>query len=205
MMEQVFRDLVLRSSSDDNVQNELWVELKRNYSLRDRYYHTLTHLENMYMQLYAVKDQINDWDTILFALFYHDAIYHVTRSDNEERSAAIAKKRLEQLNFPSERINRCIQHILATKSHDICDDDDTNFLIDADLSILGQSWDLYERYIRAVRKEYSIFPDFVYNAGRKKVLKHFLEMKRIFKSDHFYMKYEKIARANIQREIDAKD
>ena len=76
-----------------------------------------------------------------------------------------------------------------------------NFLLDADLAILGKDWETYENYIKQIRKEYSIYPDFLYNLGRKKILIHFLEFEEIFKTEHFKAKYEKIARENIQKEI----
>ncbi|HXL55890.1 MAG TPA: hypothetical protein VN958_06525 [Chitinophagaceae bacterium] len=41
----------------------------------------------------------------------------------------------------------------------------------------------------------------MYNEGRKKVLMHFLEMNRIFKTDEFYNQFEKQARENLKREL----
>jgi len=73
---------------------------------------------------------------------------------------------------------------------------------DADLSILGQSWEVYFTYSKHVRKEYGQYPLFLYKKGRKKVLKHFLDMERIFKTDHFFELYEKHARVNLQRELE---
>lgn len=155
----------------------------------------------MILELESVKEEISDFDALLFSVFYHDIIYKVTSKDNEEKSAEIAKKRLEKINTPSEKITKIYNQILATKSHKRIEDSDTNFLLDADLAILGNDWQVYENYIHQIRKEYSIYPDFLYNPGRKKVLTHFLEFDEIFKTDHFEGKYEKIARENIQREI----
>lgn len=42
----------------------------------------------------------------------------------------------------------------------------------------------------------------MYNRGRKKALKHFLEMDRIFKTDYFFQKYENQARINLQKELE---
>jgi predicted metal-dependent HD superfamily phosphohydrolase len=61
---------------------------------------------------------------------------------------------------------------------------------------------LYSDYYKNVRKEYSIYPNLLYNPGRKKVLKHFLAMGKIFKTDYFYQKFEKNARLNLQKELD---
>lgn len=138
----------------------------------------------MIYELESVRKIINDFDVVLFSVFYHDIIYKSTAKDNEEKSAEIAKERLEQLEVPSEISERIYSQILATKSHSTSDDD-TNFLTDADLSILGKGWKEYENYIRQIRKEYSIYPDFLYKPGRKKVLQHFLEFDSIYKTEFF--------------------
>ena len=91
--------------------------------------------------------------------------------------------------------------ILETKGHSISKDNDTNFFTDADLSILGLDWDLYSEYAQNVRKEYSNYPTIIYKMGRRKVLKHFLVMERIFKTDHFFEKFEVLARENLRREL----
>ena len=77
-----------------------------------------------------------------------------------------------------------------------------NLFTDADFSILGAHWETYSIYSQNVRKEYSIYPDLVYNPGRKKVLKHFLEMTRIYKTDYFYSKLEELAKCNLLGELD---
>jgi predicted metal-dependent HD superfamily phosphohydrolase len=48
----------------------------------------------------------------------------------------------------------------------------------------------------------TIFPDFVYKPGRKKVLLHFLAMERIFKTDYFFHKFELLAKQNLQKELE---
>lgn len=49
------------------------------------------HLENMIYELKNIEDFVNDFDTLLFSVFYHDIIYKSTAKDNEEKSAEIAK------------------------------------------------------------------------------------------------------------------
>jgi len=46
-----------------------------------------------------------------------------------------------------------------------------------------------------------IYPDFLYNPGRKKALEHFLENEFIFQTNEFRRLFEENARANIQQEI----
>jgi predicted metal-dependent HD superfamily phosphohydrolase len=155
----------------------------------------------MLSELIPVQTKINDWDTILAALFYHDIIYRPTSKYNEEKSAELAEARLIQLNFPPSQIEKCKQTILATKIHLESTDMDINYFTDTDLCILGQSWETYLAYAKNVRKEYSIYPDFIYYPGRKKVLTHFLNMQSIFKTVFFFDKFEQRAKENLNREL----
>ena len=198
MLKQSFEATIKNYSNDQKLRDSLWSEIESHYGEKKRYYHNLSHLENMLTELNAVRSQITDWDTVMFALFYHDIIYKSTAKDNEERSADLAVKRLRGIDFP--QITKCAEMILLTKAHSMSDDNDTNLFTDADLSILGKSWNEYEAYFRNVRKEYGIYPDFLYKPGRKKVLDHFLSMKQIFKTKHFYELYEMKGRENLKRE-----
>jgi predicted metal-dependent HD superfamily phosphohydrolase len=201
MLENVFIKLVRRYTDEQHLANELWNELVKDYSSPQRYYHTLEHLEHLLTQLAEIDTLLHDRDTVLFTLYYHDIVYNPLKSDNEEKSAARAAKRMQQLSIPAQKIALCQAQILATKSHQHASDSDTNYFTDADLSILGQHWETYAAYYKNVRKEYAIYPDFMYNPGRKKVLKHFLAMERIFKTDFFFQKYEQQARQNILQEL----
>jgi predicted metal-dependent HD superfamily phosphohydrolase len=84
----------------------------------------------------------------------------------------------------------------------VSENTDTNLFTDADLSILGQPWETYLAYAQNVRKEYGQYPKIIYRSGRKKVLRHFLEMERIFKTEYFFEKYEICARKNIEQELE---
>ena len=91
--------------------------------------------------------------------------------------------------------------IEATKKHKLTDDSDTNFLLDLDLSILGSSSNQYKRYRENIKKEYYMYPGFMYRKGRKKVLEHFLNLDSIFKTEFFKKEYEKRARKNLKLEL----
>ena len=200
-LNSIFSNLISKFSNNENLKLDYWQEIEKLYSQKNRKYHNLAHLENMILELENVKEEISDYDVMLFSVFYHDIVYKATSKDNEEKSAEIAKKRLEKINISNERIIKIYNQILATKSHKKSDDSDTNFLVDADLAILGKDWNVYENYVHQIRKEYSIYPDFLYNPGRKKILTHFLKFDEIFKTDYFKEKYEKMARENIKKEI----
>ena len=203
MLKETFIELLTNYTDNESLKNELWTEIDKNYSSKKRHYHTLEHLNNLLYQLTAVKSEIKNWETILFTLFYHDIIYNSLKSDNEEKSAELAEKRMKQIPVFKDKIELCKKQIFATKSHIKSTDSDTNYFTDADLSVLGQNWETYLLYCKNVRKEYSIYPTLVYNPGRKKVLNHFLSMDRIFKTDFFYNKFELQAKQNLQQEIES--
>ena len=89
---------------------------------------------------------------MLFAVFYYDIVYNVKRTDNEEKSAALAVKRLESLGVAGEPIAICKMQILATKNHAISGINDTNLFTDADLMVLGQAPIVYNQYCQQIRK-----------------------------------------------------
>lgn len=200
---ETFNGLVGRYTEDTALIEKLWTELAGYYSEKGRHYHNLDHLNALLGQILSQKDRVKDLDAILFALYYHDAVHRVSRKDNEERSALLAHKRLGVLKLQKDRIEVCKKHILATKAHEFSDNADTNLFTDADLSILGQDWDTYRDYAEKIRREYSIYPDLVYNPGRKKVLEHLLQMEKIYKTDPFFAKFEHQARLNLRKELTA--
>lgn len=201
MLKEIFIALISNYSDDSKVIDSLWNQIAKKHNKKNRYYHNLSHLENVYNNLLAVKEMISDWDMILFSLFYHDYIYNVLKKDNENQSAKKAKEVLQSLKIESNKIALCTEIIIATKGHQISKISDINYFTDADLSILGSSWDDYEVYYKQVRKEYKYYPDFMYSKGRMEVLRHFLKMSRIFKTDYFYDNFEKQAKENLQQEI----
>lgn len=201
MLTDLFLQLVNKYSNNNELATNLWLEIFTRYSESKRHYHTIAHLEAIVNDLKEVKQHMEDWDTTLFAVFYHDIVYKVSSSTNEADSAKLAMEKLSQIGYPSEKIAKCSNMIIATKAHELSSHSDTNYLLDADLAILGASQYDYQKYSEQIREEYSIYPDFMYNNGRKKALQHFLDMETIYKTYHFQKKYEKQARMNIQNEL----
>ncbi len=201
MIERIFKEELARVTSDHPVIDKLWLEIRTNYSKSNRYYHNLLHLDSVANELLPVKDQILDWQTIVFSLAYHDVIYKVPGKDNKEKSAALAFDRLTEAGISLEQRMKCKLQILATKSHQASDEPDTNYFTDSDLSILGAAHDHYLTYTELIRKEYKLYPDIIYKPGRRNVLNHFLQMKKIFKTEYFYDRYEKQAKLNLSEEL----
>jgi predicted metal-dependent HD superfamily phosphohydrolase len=202
MLKEIFITLLLKYTDDNSLVQTLWAEIEKSYTHKKRHYHSLKHLENMLQQLNEIKDKIQNWDAVLFSLFYHDIVYNVLRSDNEAKSAAVAEKRMNDISVPASTIEACSNMILATAAHNKSADEDTNYFTDADLAVLGQDWKTYSEYYNNIRKEYAVYPNLVYNPGRKKVLTHFLGMDSIYKTDHFHNKFEMNAKENLQKELE---
>lgn len=181
-----------------------WEEIEGCYHETNRQYHTHAHLEHVLSELLPHKSSFINWHTLVFAIAYHDAIYNPLKNNNEEKSAAFADKQLSKINVPEQERTRCMQFILATKKHESADAE-TNLFTDADLSILGAEPGVYQRYAQQIRKEYGMYPDFLYNPGRRKVLQHFLSMDSIYKTGPFQFKYEARAKANLTQELEMLD
>lgn len=165
-----------------------------------RHYHTLAHLEHLHAQLLPLHAQLQDPRAVILAIAYHDLCYQVRSTSNERRSAKKATEQLNATGINGIVVLHCANHILATATHEPSRDPDTDLFTDADLSILGAPPGPYDRYAQQVRQEYAIYPDLLYRPGRRKVLQHFLDMERIFKTDHFHALYEQQARLNLARE-----
>lgn len=176
-----------------------WQKLEKAYSSRSRHYHNLTHLTEMMVCFENYKNQLQFPDAVLYALFYHDYIYNSTRKDNELKSAEYAAQLLpENAGVDKQTI---FDMILATKQHVYQGVEDEKWLIDFDLKVLAKEPEAYTIYAKQNRKEFSIYPDFLYNPGRKKALEHFLEKEFIYQTEIFRTLFESKARANIQEEI----
>jgi predicted metal-dependent HD superfamily phosphohydrolase len=201
MLKQIFISILSQYTDNQQYIADCWMEIEKAYSGKKRHYHNLQHIEQLVQLIQTHDKELTDVEVLLLSAFYHDIVYDATAKDNEEQSAKIAVARLSKTNFAEQKIKRCEAQILATKRHEKTNDFDTDFFTDADLAILGSDWEIYEVYAKNIRKEYSIYPDFLYNNGRKKVLKHFLAMENIFKTPLFRATLEEKTKKNLKNEL----
>lgn len=198
-LKTIYFDLLATIGFRQNDIEKHWMILEKAYSQKNRYYHNLSHLENMMLSFKKYQSEIQMQNEVCYAIFYHDIVYNAKKTDNELKSAEFALSII-----PKEvTINRTLvfDMIVATKQHEHNENEDTNWLIDFDLEILAKDWDNYEAYYKQIRKEYRIYPDFLYKPGRKKALQHFLENATIYQTETYQNLYEAKARENIQKEI----
>jgi predicted metal-dependent HD superfamily phosphohydrolase len=173
-------------------------DLLGRYGESGRHYHTLEHISAVLNTLESFGDVS---PALQLAAWYHDAVYDSRATDNEERSASLARTALSALEVPANLVDEIARLILLTKTHQAAADDAAGqHLLDADLAILGAIPGAYDRYADAIRKEYAWVPDADYRAGRRRILAGFLARPQLY----FHLKLaEEPARRNLKREIAA--
>lgn len=198
-LEKIYSELLLNIGFSANEIQQNWKDLEKSYSTKSRHYHNLSHISAMIESFETYRDKVQNPDEILFSIFYHDFVYSASKKDNELKSAEYALTILpENVNLNKQLV---FDGICATQQHQHNNIEDINWLIDFDLKILARDWEDYKIYFEQIRKEYRIYPDFLYKPGRAKALKHFLENEFIFQTEEFRNLYEEKARINIEKEI----
>lgn len=198
-LKQKYSELLLNIGFNEKEIQLNWLDLEKAHSKKSRHYHNLTHLKEMIDSYETYLARLQFPNEILFSIFYHDFVYSVSKKDNELKSAEYALKILPE----NTKLNKQLvfDAICATQLHAYNVNEDINWLIDFDLKILAKDWEDYKTYFEQIRKEYCIYPDFLYKPGRAKALKHFLEYEFIFQTEEFRGLYEDQARTNIEKEI----
>ncbi|WP_316188228.1 MULTISPECIES: phosphohydrolase [unclassified Bradyrhizobium] len=173
-------------------------DLVEAYSAGGRHYHDLRHVQDCLDQLDRVADlSVRERESLTQAIWWHDAVYDPTRSDNEEQSAILAERHVApELR---DEVGRLIR---LTRTHDVAPDDRLGaLLVSIDLAILGTDEAGYDAYADAIRREYAHVPDDAYRAGRAAVLDRFARRPVIYPDAGFAAALDQKARANLAREL----
>jgi predicted metal-dependent HD superfamily phosphohydrolase len=183
------------------------------YGMQGREYHNTTHLKDVLEKLDWAKAAMAEngelsgvsaaarermFDQVEMALWYHDIVYSPARKDNETRSAELFYKQARDFGMPADTRRNIAGMIALTADHKQAQTIPEKILTDCDLSILGADKETFAKYDRGIRAEYAHVPALAYAAGRRKVLKGFLDQPAIFKTYAFRAKFEKAARANLK-------
>ena len=176
-------------------------ELVAAYDGPDRHYHNLAHVRDCLRNADAVYDRLVDPRAVMAAIFFHDAVYDPTRSDNEERSADLAERHLRAMGRSESFVAEVRDLILDTRHLVSPGSNDGRYLVDIDLAILGAPPEEFDAYERAIRREYAHVPEDAFRDGRAQVLKALLELPSIYRLDPLRAAWEERARANLSREL----
>jgi predicted metal-dependent HD superfamily phosphohydrolase len=174
-------------------------ELLARYSEPWRKYHTLQHLRECIVTFESAAHLAARPAEVEAGLWFHDAVYELQRSDNEEQSSRLAAGVLSSAGTPREVGARVATLVLATKHTASPEAPDEQLLVDIDLSILGATEARFAEYERQIREEYSFVPEVVFREKRRAILRSFIARPRIYSTQHFSGLLEPQARINLAR------
>lgn len=174
------------------------------YAEPHRHYHTLEHVVACIETLDSTMAQSESIaePEIELALWFHDIVYNPLAKNNEEESADLLLDVGRGLHLPEKTLLIAADIIVYTKHAMPVSNKPASYqyAIDADLSILGESESIFDKYEADVRKEYELVPDSVFWPTRCRILQGFLD-KPIYNTREFKAAYEEKARANLARSI----
>lgn len=179
----------------------IFTRLAAAYGEPVRAYHTAEHIQDCLAQFDLARDLARQADEVEAALWFHDAVYQPGHSDNEERSADLARTLLSEAGVPPTVAARVAALVLATRHSTIPVEPDAALVCDIDLSVLGRSPDLFDRFERKIRREYATVPDSRYRAARCEILRGFLGRPSIYQTARFREQFESPARRNLERAL----
>jgi len=185
-----------------------WEALRLAYATPERHYHTLGHVLATLVHAAPFLAAGRMGPAAAHALLWHDAVYDVSRHDNEAESARLARPWAARLGLDPGRVSALVE---ATAKHgalspDELDelDEETALLLDCDLAVLAAPAPVYDRYEAGVRAEYlRIVPAELYEAGRRAFLEGLAARPRLFLSDELHAAWHDAAVANLRRALAA--
>ncbi|WP_327176431.1 hypothetical protein OG599_14730 [Streptomyces sp. NBC_01335] len=175
---------------------ERWAEPQRKY-------HTTTHLTAVLNGIDVLAAHAGEPELVRLAAWFHDAVYRPDRSENEERSAALAERALPEAGVPAGATAEVARLVRLTVTHDPAEGDrNGEVLCDADLAILASGPKAYAHYTAEVRAEYGFVPDDLFREGRAGVLRQLLGLPRLFRTPYGAEHWEARARQNLTTELE---
>lgn len=202
-LREKWQSLATSVAADRAAADAVWDELIRHYSEPQRVYHNLSHI--MLMLRYADKhrNQINNPETVQFAIWFHDVIYDTHLKDNERRSAKWASRAMLAMQVDEHHMRPVLECIEATERHELPlqHAPDLSLFLDMDLAILGAKENIYREYSELIRTEYAWLPIAHYRLGRGKFLQRFLARPALFFTASMGADFEHQARINLETEL----
>jgi predicted metal-dependent HD superfamily phosphohydrolase len=195
-----FRSLWSRQQSNVFDGSQIvYQQLLNAYNESHRVYHNLTHIHRCLALFDQVSALFENPDAVELAIWFHDVIYKIEDSQNEQFSANLFMTLTDGL-FNNEFRDTVYQHIMATRHNTSpITNSDTKLMVDIDLSSFGLPWDEFLNDNKSVRAELNHIPDEDYNRKQMSFQLSLLNQPSFFKSDYFNEHYEAQARSNIAK------
>jgi predicted metal-dependent HD superfamily phosphohydrolase len=190
-----------------HLTDEQYRTLVAAYGQPQRAYHSFAHVLEVAQHWHDIQQRIG-WrkprETFL-AVLYHDAIYVAGKTDNERKSAQLARSQLNGVNGVN--LDDVERLIILTASHgkltlaDI--EQETALFLDCDMAIVGSAPERFAQYERDIRAEYASIPNLLFQVGRRRFLQRLLESPRIFLSQDFHDRLDDQARRNLMGALES--
>jgi predicted metal-dependent HD superfamily phosphohydrolase len=209
------QDLFDHVPLDDQAKERLLDEM----SLPRRHYHSVAHLEALWRRhrLYSARAGFADPEIdqlVACAISYHDSVYTVGSSDNEERSAKNWLRASAGSPLPEDDRQWVAQTIRATKDHLAYRPDPAArspraqlrdrvraWVLDLDLTPLGAPPEEFDRNTHRLRLEAAAVSEAQWWAGMSAFRRRFLEAPRIYRTPELGAIFEAAARRNLARQF----
>lgn len=175
-----------------------------------RHMHNTQHLINVLARIDELASIAHDADLLRVSFWYHGAFLNralEVRIIGVDPTAlcrpciAHTTAHLTDLGVSEDVVERITELLEALVSHHAERGDfDAQVLIDADLSLLAASPQLFKRYRESLRAEFDDLDDLTYWRARRLVVRRLLAMDSIFHSP-LGRTWEKAARSNLEAEL----
>jgi len=168
------------------------------YREPQRGYHSLQHLRECLGLFEQARGLASRAGEVEIALWFHDAVYDVRRTDNEERSAEWSRVACTGDGVASTVVERVHSLVMVTKHTGVPACGDEQLLVDIDLAILGAPEQRFAEYERQIREEYAYVPEALFAEKRRFILLSFLKREHLYGTSYFRARFEAVARANLE-------
>lgn len=177
-----------------------YMALRRFYAGDDRHQHNLSHIVDGLNKLSEFYREIDDLPAFILAWLFHDSVYDARSSCNEEDSVKAMISFGKEHGIESGLMKCAEPFILVTKhGKNQPETSDQKYLVDVDMSIIGESLPVFMLYEENVRREYQHLSDREWEKGRGAFLKSL--SKPIFHTNYFNGLYGAQADRNIKASL----
>ncbi len=203
-MQTRWNALVTPLLPDAALRDATYQQLAVAYSDPGRHYHNLRHVQNLLDTVDQYTALMADREVVELAVWFHDAVYDYRSSENEARSAELARQFLACTSLNPARQAQVVYLIECTAHHTAphAPAPDLDFFLDADLQILGAAEADYAEYAHQIRQEYRLVPAVLYRRGRRQVLEQLLNTPELYRTPEFRERLDAAARRNLRWELE---
>ncbi len=177
-------------------------ELRRRYAEPHRALHDWSRVAELLSQAEELAGAVADRPAFILAVLFHKAVFDRQLPGGPERSAQLMHERLDASVHPA-TLTRAEHLIMALARGEIPNTGDASLrgdaalLLDMDLACLGAPAGAFAALERANRAEFRHLKDDAYRAGRAAQLRTLLWRERIYRTDRYFLAFERAARRNI--------